>query len=81
MMGLWIALVDQERQPPAVIDVGVAQDHGVEAPGIEGELGVELAGLRAAALEEPGVEQHPGPRRLEEVHGTGDLARRRRPRR
>ena len=69
------AVAHQQREPARVVDVGVAQHDAVEAPGIEGEPGVELPRLRPVPLEQPGVEQESPARRLEQVHGAGDLAR------
>jgi hypothetical protein len=57
-----------------MIDVGMTEDHAVNAPGVERELGVESMGLGPASLEQTGVEQDAGPSRLEQVHGSGDLA-------
>ena len=68
-------LLHQEGKPARVVDVGVAQHHAIDPPGIEGKLGVERVGFGPAALEQPGVEQDPGSRGLEQVHRAGDLAR------
>ena len=68
------ALLDQERQPAAVVDVRVTQHHAVEPPGIERQLRVERMGLGPASLKQPGVEQEPGTGGLDQVHRAGDLA-------
>ena len=67
-------LLDQERQPAGVVDVRVTQHHAIDPPGIEGQPRVQRVGLGPAALEQPGVEQDPGSRGLEQVHRAGDLA-------
>ena len=69
------SLVGQERQPSRVIDVRVTHQHGVDAPRIERQLGVELPGVGAVALEESGVQQYAGAGGLQQVHRAGDLAR------
>ena len=51
------AAVHQQRQPAGVIDVRVAQDHGIESTGIDRQVGVEGVGFGAAALEQAGIEQ------------------------
>ena len=58
-----------------VVDVRVAHQHGVDAPRIERQLGVELRGVGTVALEEPGVQQYAGAGGLQQVHRAGDLAR------
>ena len=57
------AVAHQQRQPPRVVDVGMAQHHAVDPPGIERQLRVQLVGRGALALEQPGVEQKAGRRR------------------
>ena len=69
-----VPLLDQQGEAAGVIDVCMTHDDRVDQPRIEWELGVELARLGTASLEEARVEQHPGTRRLEEMHRAGDLA-------
>ncbi len=68
------SLAHQEGETAGVIDVCVAQYHGVDAPGIHRQVGVLDPGFGAAPLEQPGVEQDPRPGGLEQVHRAGDLA-------
>lgn len=68
--------LDQQRQPPDVVDVRVAQHHRVERGGVERErLGVARLRL-TATLDQPAVEQDALASGLDEMHGTRDLARR-----
>ena len=53
------AVPHQQRQAARVVDVRVAQHHAVEPARVERQPGVELVGLGAVALEQPGVEQEP----------------------
>ena len=68
------ALAHQEGKPAGVVDVRVAQHHGVDSPGIHRQVHVLGARFGASPLEEAGVEQHPRPGGLEQVHRAGDLA-------
>ena len=69
------ALLDQERQAARVVQVRVAQDHGVDPRGIEWEwLAVALL-LLAATLDQAAVEQDPMGPDLQHVAGTGDATR------
>jgi hypothetical protein len=70
------AVAHQQGQAAGVVDVGVAQDHGVEPPRVERQGAVELARLLARALEQAGVQGDAGPGRLEEMERTRDPARR-----
>ena len=51
------AVADQMGQVTAVIDVGVAEQHGVDVLGAKGKLLVTLAALGSMALEQPAVQQ------------------------
>ena len=63
----------QQRQPPAVIDVRVAQHHRVDRCGIERKrLPIADVGL-IAALDQPAVEQQRAAANGEDVAGTGDF--------
>ncbi len=57
-----------------MVDVGVAEDDGVEFGGVEGEAAVALAGLVARAAVQPAVQQDTMAARVEQVHGPGDAA-------
>jgi hypothetical protein len=48
-----------------VIDVSMAQDHSVDAAGIERQLSIELPGFGSSALEHAGVEEGAGAGRFE----------------
>jgi hypothetical protein len=68
------ATIDEERQATGMVDMGVAQDHGINPPGIDRQIMVELGRFLPVALEEPAVEQNPGAGGFEQVHASGDLA-------
>ena len=68
------AFLDQEREPPAVIDVGMAQDHGIDPAGVERELRVQTVALGPVTLEQAPVEQDPGTGGFEQVHRSGHLS-------
>src|SRR4051812_3046483 len=68
------ALLDQERKPPAMVDVGVAQNHGVDPASVERELHVQSVAFRPVTLEQAAVEQDPGPGGFEQVHRPGNLS-------
>ena len=71
-----IPALDQQRHPAHMVDVGVAQHHGVQRAGIEGK-GVFVARFGfAAALDQAAVQQDAPAGGLDQVHGPGDLARR-----
>jgi hypothetical protein len=59
-----------------MVNVRMAQHHGVDPPWIDTLLHVPRVRLRTASLKQAGIEQDPGSRRLDEMHRTGDLARR-----
>jgi hypothetical protein len=67
-------LLDQERKPPAMVDVGMTEHDRVDPAGVERQLHIQRMRFRSPALEESGIEQYPGSRGLEQMHGTGDLA-------
>jgi len=54
-------MAHQQWQPPAVIDVRVAQDDAIEPTRIERQLGVERMALGPMTLEQSGVEQKAAP--------------------
>jgi len=67
--------LDEEREATRVVDVRVAQDHGVDAAGLEGEgLPITLL-VGPGALDESAVEQEAPAADLDEVTGPGDLTR------
>ncbi len=64
----------QQRQPAAVIEMGVGQQEEVHLGRIETErLGVLFVEF-AAALEHPAIDEDAAPRRLDHVAGAGDIA-------
>lgn len=72
-----IPLGHQTRQQPAVIEVGVGNDHGIQAARIEGKSTVVLIFLLAASLVHAAFEQHPGTlAAFHEVAGACDLLNR-----
>jgi hypothetical protein len=66
---------DEHRQEPAVVEVGVGQDHGVEGRRVEAERHAVPDRLGRPALEHPAVDEDPGAARVDEVprarHGLG----------
>src|ERR1051326_1791861 len=64
----------QERQPPAMIEVGVRQQHKIEALGIESEVAGVFVGELAAALVEPAIDQDAPAGAFDEVARPGDVA-------
>ena len=55
-----------------MIDVGMAEDDGVDVAGSEGEVAVALPRLGALALKEAAIEQDLAPPRFHQVHRPGD---------
>ena len=72
------AALAQQRQPAAVVDVGVAQDHRVDLRGVEGEGRAVALVRRRAALDHAAVEQQAAAAHDEDVAAAGDLTGRRR---
>ncbi len=69
------ALLHQQRQPPAMIEMRVGKQHEVDATRIEAErLGV-LALQRAPALQQAAIDQDALAAGFEQVAGAGDGAR------
>src|ERR1035438_10040250 len=66
-----VALPDQVRQVARVINVRVAQHHGVHLLGVEWKTTIALDGFLAAALEQTAFEQQPLAVDLEKIHRTG----------
>jgi hypothetical protein len=58
---------DQGGDVATVIYVGVGEDNGVDAPGIEGQVAVTFKRLRAMALEQATIQQNPATVDLNEV--------------
>src|SRR5690606_15407436 len=56
---------------PAVVDVGVGEDHRIEARGIEGKGAVAFVRLVSASLVKPAVEKNSRAVDVDEVLGTG----------
>jgi len=65
------ALAAEVGQIAAVVDVRVAQDHGVNLPRVEGKAAVTLGGLLAMPLEQAAFEQEPLAVDLDQVHRAG----------
>jgi len=59
------SLLDQERQPAAVIDVSVAENYGIDPAGVEGQLGIQLPGFGSPALEHSCVQERASAGRFE----------------
>src|SRR5262249_14766295 len=68
------ALADERREVAAVVDVGVAEDDGVDLVRVEREVAVPLPGLLAAALVQAAVEQDLVVADLQQVHRAGHAA-------
>ena len=51
--------LDQRRQPPAVVEVGVGEDHGIQCGGLERERHLVSLDLERGALEHAAVDEHP----------------------
>src|SRR6185312_5342480 len=66
----------QQGQPPAVIDMGVREEYGVDRPGIEVEITVLSLGLFSSALEHPAIDKELPASGREPVQRAGDFARR-----
>ncbi len=64
------ALACEQRQVPGVIDVGVAQHHGVHVPRVRESLVPVAQPQRFQSLEQPAVEQHTALAGGDQVHGT-----------
>ena len=64
----------QRGQVAAMVDVGVAEDDGVDLVRMEGEVAVALPGLLAAALVQSAVEEDFVVADLQQVHRTGHAA-------
>ena len=69
------AVAVEAGQEPAVIDVRVREQHGVDRARVEGELAVEDLGLGAPSLEQSAVEQKAPPLELEQMPRAGDRPR------
>ena len=67
-----VAGLDQDRQQPAVVEVGVGQQDGVERRRVEIEGNSVANRLVGAALEHPAVDEDPGLPRDEQVLRPGD---------
>ena len=65
------ALVDEQRQEAAVVEVGVGQDDGVERRRVEAQRHVVADRLVGAALEHAAVDEDLGPAGVDEVAGPG----------
>ncbi len=71
-----IALFRQIGNIPAVVDVGVAQDHCIDRRRVERKIEVALVGFGAPPLEETTFEQHAPIVDLNQVHRTGHFSSR-----
>src|SRR5205823_14833603 len=65
--GAFVTLADQVGQVAAVVDVGVAEDDGVQGRGVKGEVGVAFAGLAARAQVQAAVHQDAAAAGLDKV--------------
>jgi hypothetical protein len=72
MDGPRVAVADQQRQQPAVVEVGMRQQHGVERGRLERERDPVADRFVGAALEHPAVDQDPGAARGEQELRAGD---------
>ena len=52
-----ISLFNEQGQSTRVVDVGVAQDHRIDVPAIEGKVPPILLFFLAVTLDEPAVQQ------------------------
>ena len=73
---LVVLIGGEERQATGMIDVRVAQDHGIKLARIERELGVECGRFVALALEHAAIEEDAMAIPFEQVAGAGHLSRR-----
>ena len=64
------ALVDEQRQQAAVVEVGVGEDDGIEGLGVDPERHAVAHRLVAAALEHAAVDEDAGLARVHEVART-----------
>ena len=70
-----VSAFDQQRQPAAMVDVGMAEHDRGDGPDVEGER-LEIAALvLVAALDHAAVEQHAVTRGLDLMHRPRDLTR------
>ena len=69
------ALVDEQRQQAAVVEVGVGEDDGVERRRVDAQRHPVAHRLVGAALEHAAVDEDAGPTRVDEVARAGDRAR------
>lgn len=70
------ALLHQLRQKPAVIDMRMGQQRGVDARGPEREGAIVQRLQCLGTLKQPAVDQEPRTRRLEQIAGAGHGASR-----
>ena len=66
----------QRRQLARVVQMRMAQDHGVNLPWVEWKCFVEPFGFFAMALKQTAFEQQLFPVYLDEIHGAGRGSRR-----
>src|SRR5690606_4510831 len=69
-----VAPLDQQRQPPAVIDMGVGQHHRVDLVDVEGERPGIAGAFVVAALYHAALDQHLGAVGPQKVAGAGYFA-------
>ena len=70
------AVFDQDREGAGVVDVGVAQDHGVDRRGIERVVAIGAVGFVSLALHQPAVEEDAVSVGLDQVARAGHRPRR-----
>ncbi len=70
--GSTVALLVEEGERAGVIDVGVAQAHGVDLAHRHRQVLVSLDAFVAATLVEAALEEDLGVGRVHQVHGPGD---------
>ena len=76
MDGAVVALPGEVGQVAGVVNVCMAQDHGVNLPRVERKTAVALRGFLTMPLEQTAFEQEPFAVDLEEIHRAGGGARR-----
>jgi len=70
--GAGVPVFDEVGKVAGVVDVGVAEDDGIDGARVEGEVAVALEGFFARALVEAAFEQDSAAVDLDQVHGAGD---------
>jgi len=66
-------VLDQQRQPPAVIHVGMGQHYGPDLPRVAGQIAVLGVGLGPMALKQPAIQADHVAVDLDQMHRPGDF--------